>query len=157
MENQRKNGKGSSKGGYEHGTNSVEENKNQLEHLERTGGYRCLCSLEHRCSGSVTTNRFAALQELDEDEQMANDPVNPPGLTLGDFIHVKPRFHKKIKAKKTNQWAHVNDLNNLEINTMHEKGDPNELTITIGSGASENECHLGRVRPSGESEGIAGQ
>ena len=70
--------------------------------------------------------------------QMANDPVDPPGLTLGDFIQVKPRFHKKTKSKKMNQWARVSDLNNVEINTVHEKGDPNELTITIDSGASEN-------------------
>ena len=69
---------------------------------------------------------------------MANDPVDPPGLTLGDFIQVKPRFHKKTKSKKMNQWARVSDLNNVEINTVHENGDPNELTITIDSGASEH-------------------
>ena len=45
MENQRKNGKGNSKGGYEQIAHNVEENKNQLENLEKSGGYRCLCSL----------------------------------------------------------------------------------------------------------------
>ena len=44
MENQRKNGKGNSKGGYEQIAHNVEENKNQLENLEKSGSYRCLFS-----------------------------------------------------------------------------------------------------------------
>ena len=47
MENQRKNGKGNSKGGYEQIAHNVEENKNQLDNLVKSVGYRCLCSLEH--------------------------------------------------------------------------------------------------------------
>ena len=37
MENQRKNGKGNSKGGYEQIAHNVEENKNQLDNLEKSG------------------------------------------------------------------------------------------------------------------------
>ena len=138
MENQRKNGKGNSKGGYEQITHNVEENKNQLENLEKSGGYRCLCSLEHRGSRCVTLNRFAALQELNEDEEMSVGTGTPPGLTVGDFITVKPKYQKKTKGRKVNQQTCFGDLNNLEVNTVHEKSDPNELTITIDSGASEN-------------------
>ena len=62
----------------------------------------------------------------------------PPGLTVGDFITVKPKNQKKTKGSKVNQQTYLGDLNILEVNTVHEKSDPNELTISIGSGASEN-------------------
>ena len=61
-----------------------------------------------------------------------------PGLTVGDFITVKPKHQKKTKDRKVNQQTCFGDLNNVEVNTVHEKSDPNELTISIGSGASEN-------------------
>ena len=112
--------------------------ENQLENLEKSGGYRCLCSLEHRGSRCVTSNRFAALPELNEDEEMPVGTGTPPGLTVGDFITVKPKHQKKTKDRKVNQHACFGDLNNVEVNTVHEKSDPNELTITIDSGASEN-------------------
>ena len=138
MENQRKNGKGNSNGGYEQIAHNVEENKNQLRNLEKSGGYRCLCSLEHGGSCCVTSNWFAALQELDEDEEVSVGTGTPPGLTVGDFITVKPKNQKNTKDRKVNQQTCFGDMNNLEVNTVHEKSDPNELTITIDSGASEN-------------------
>ena len=76
----------------------------------------------------VTLNRFAALQELDEDEEMSVGTITP-GLTVGDSITVKPKYQKKTEGRK---------VNSLEVDTVHENSDLNELTITIGSGASEN-------------------
>ena len=69
---------------------------------------------------------------------MSVSTVTPPGLTVGDFITVSPKYQKKTKGRKVIQQAYFGDLNNLEVNTAHEKSDPNELTITIDSGASEN-------------------
>ena len=85
MKNQRKNGKSNSKGGYEQITHNVEKNKNHLENLEKSGGYRCLSSLEHRGSRCVTSNRFASLQEL------------------------KPEYQKKTKGRKVNQQTCFGD------------------------------------------------
>ena len=95
-----KNGKGNSKGGYEQIAHNVEENKNQLENLEKSGGYRCLCSLEHRGSRCVTSNRFAALQELNEDEEMSVGTGTPPGLTVGHFITVKPKHPEEDQGQE---------------------------------------------------------
>ena len=57
---------------------------------------------------------------------------------MGDFITVKRKYQKKTKDRKVIQQRHLGDLNNLDVNTVHEKSDPNELTITIDSVASEN-------------------
>ena len=81
---------------------------------------------------------FADLQELNEDEEMSVGTGTPTGLTVGDFITVKPKYQKKTKDRKVNQQTCFGDLNNVEVNTVHEKSDANELTITIDSGASEN-------------------
>ena len=69
MDNVRKE-KGFGKGGpyyRQNPTDIVETNKDGLENLETKGGFRALCSLEHRqccglrCQGVVSANRFAAL------------------------------------------------------------------------------------------------
>ena len=91
-----------------------------------------------RGSRCVISSRFAALQELDEDKETSVGTVTPPGLTVGDFIKVKPKYQKKTQGRKVNRQTYLDDLNNLEVNTVHEKSDPNELTITIDSRASEN-------------------
>ena len=114
----RKNGKGNSKGGYEQIAHNGEENKNQLENLEKSGCYRCLCSLEHRGSRCVTSNLFAALQELNEDEEMSVGTGTLPGLTVGDFITVKSKYQKKTKDREVNQQTCFGDLNTLEVNTV---------------------------------------
>ena len=62
---------------------------------------------------------------------MSVGTITFPGLTVGDFITVKPKYQKKTKGRK-------GDLNNLGVNTVHAKSDSNELTITIDFGASEN-------------------
>ena len=70
--------------------------------------------------------------------EMSFGTGTPPGLTVGDFITVKPKYQKKTKDRKVNQQTCFGDLNIVEVNTVHEKSDPNELTITIDSGASGN-------------------
>ena len=71
-------GRATLRGGYEQIAHIMEENKNQLENLEKSGGYRCSCSLEHR--GCVTSNWFAALKESIEDEEMSVGTGTPPEL-----------------------------------------------------------------------------
>ena len=104
MENQRKNGTGNSKRGYEQIAHDVEENKNQLENLEKSGAI----------AACAPWNTVAALQELNEDEEMSVGTGTPPGLTVGDFITVMPKCQKKTKDRKVNQQTCFVDLNNLE-------------------------------------------
>ena len=54
MENQRKNGKGNPNGAYEHTTNSVEDNRNQLEHLPLFPGTPCF---DEPVRGTARTRR----------------------------------------------------------------------------------------------------
>jgi hypothetical protein len=205
MDNVRKggykgNGKGNEKGNYS--ANNVEEADNptdNLEKLEASGGWRALCSLEHRSDHQPnlnnrnvhqpnlnnrnvhqpnlnnrnvhqpnlqrSKNRFAALQVNDEDEEFTG---SPPGLTLGDFwpkVDIvdkkgqKPitidsltkqnicddkgsitidSLTKREPKRKANKKVARYPLCSLELNTMRHEEGPNDLWITVDSGASEN-------------------
>ena len=62
---------------------------------------------------------------------MSVGTITPPGLTVGDFITVKPKYQKQTKGRTVNKPTYLGDLSNLEVNTVHGMSDPNELTITI--------------------------
>ena len=160
MDNLRKggykgNGKGYEKGGYS--TDNVEETGNptdNLENLEMSGGWRALCSLEHR-SDKRSKNRFAVLQTNDDDEEeILHHGGSPPGLTLGDF------WHKVEPKRKSTKKMGRNPLCNLELNTVGSDEGTDDLWITIDSGASENVISEKmapqvKVRPSqGSREGV---
>ena len=85
-------------------------NKNQLENLKTSGECRCLCTFEHRGSRCVTSHRFAALQELDEDKEVSVGTITRPGLTVGDFIAVKPKYQKKAQGRRVNQQTSLGDF-----------------------------------------------
>jgi len=163
--------KGKGKGSYR-SADSIEESgdhgsgKDTLESLEKTGGFRTLCSLEHRCPHRCV-NRFTALSPNDEDFEEADagiKTVRPPGLTLGDFIPVMGKKAKskvkkadirasspegieaapKLPTKTKKAPVPIVDLLDLmcvdvagEVNTVNDCV-ASELIITIDSGASEN-------------------
>ena len=51
------------------------------------------------------------MQELNEDEEMSVGTGTPPGLTVGDFITVKPKYQKKTNDRNVNQQTCFGDLN----------------------------------------------
>jgi hypothetical protein len=142
MDNIRKE-KGYGKGGpyyRPNPTDNVETSGSPLENLEKTGGFRALCSVECRKPNShrpnVLSNRFAALES--EDEEEVDRLSSPPGLVLSDFIVVKGKREKRPKSQKTVAKPNLFDLDSLEVNTVNMAENTEELTITIDSGASEN-------------------
>jgi hypothetical protein len=164
MDNNRKE-KGYGKGGPYYKSNSadnVETHKDALENLEAKGGFRALCSLEHRrccglqCQGvvsaKVSANRFAALQSEDEEDDHDTKALgnSPPGLVLGDFVTYigkKTKANQQKRAAKTAQKSitidsltnHLRDIDSLdELNTVDMNQKTNGLWITVDSGASEN-------------------
>ena len=49
-------------------------------------------------------------------------------------LFIVEKFQKKTTGKNVIHQTCAGDLNKLEVNTVHEKSDPNEMTITIDSG-----------------------
>ena len=146
-------GKGN-EGGYrsadnveEHECSEHDKPQQGLEHLESKGGYRTLCSLEHRTVAAIRptgkANTFAALTpDDDEDDDMnfeEQEMQGPPGLSWTKVEHRSPK-KKKVWKKMDRR-----EISSLEINTFDRTKNKQEqlkadkdLWITIDSGASEN-------------------
>ena len=153
MDNLRQSGKGGGKA-YDGHTDNVETGK-VLENLESKGGFRALCSLEHRrcrcCEAprqpAASTNRFTPLRQEDENEQEEEATATSiPELDLANFV---PYFRKKTSAnqakkaaKKLQKSTTIDDFLDIssqaELNMVDVNPRTNELWITVDSGASEN-------------------
>jgi hypothetical protein len=89
MENIRSKGGKGGKGEQNRADNVEDAQKSTLENLEAKGGFRALCSLEHdnRCApfrrAVVMTNRFAALQEDENDHEHFKSQASTTSSRIG--------------------------------------------------------------------------